>query len=252
MELDLYKASSQADAFCRIYCKAQANLYLECRDAVLVRLKTTDDREYIVWTDPDLLSDGVLSIVKAFYETQTEFEQGIGKVAVMESIKFNQDVFCYNGSVYYLHEAKTGNHCIRRLRTYGSQTVVEQIERQTYKGKGAENIFLSNFYLLDGQKRTYALTCWGVVYKDGCNYLPVFDEDRHYVEDYPLSAFDREEVSVGEIFKNNGYYYKLLQDENGKLFLDCSKMVFVLNQTSIRKRPPEFTRARVISVNFQK
>ncbi|MBQ7633288.1 MAG: hypothetical protein IJS88_04160 [Alphaproteobacteria bacterium] len=252
MELDLFKASHQADVFCRIYCKAQADLHLKCDNAVLVKLKTEKNRTYIVWMDPNELKKGVLSIVRAFYENQTEYDNDIGKVYAMETIKIDSDVFCYNGEVYYLYGAMNGNYCIRKLMAYGSQKVVEQVERQTYEGKEIENIFLSNFYLLDGSKKNYALTCWGISYDGECNYLPVFAEDKHYVEGYSLSAFVREEVRVGDIFKNNGYYYKLQQDEDGKLWLDCSKMVFTLNKPSRDEKLSEFSSAQVIIANFKK
>ncbi len=252
MVLDLFQASCQADALCMVYCKAQANLLLECDDATLVRVKAPESHEHIVWVDPSALQNGIFSFTRAFYETQTEFDEDIGSAVTMEAIKPDQDIICYNGSSYYLYKAKTGNYCIRRLRAYCSQRIVEEMERQTAEEKGEiENIFLSNLYLFDGKEHNYALTCWGIVYASGCNYLPVFDEDQHYVRDYNLSAFTRKEIPVGGIFKNNGCYYKLKEDESGKLYLEYSKMVFALNRTENTK-PPEFKTARVISVNFRK
>ncbi len=253
MTMDLFKASSQAGSLCMVYCKAQADLYLEADTAVLVRLKTTQSQEHIVWMDPAALQSGVVSIVRAFYEVQSDFEDDISDIMTIEVIKPDSDIFCYNGESYYLYKAKTGNHTIRRLRAYTSQAVVEEIERQTYKEKGVENVFLSNLYLFDGQKRNYALTCWGVVYEGGCSYLPVFSEDQHYVEEYDLNAFIREEVPVGGIFKNNGYYYKLMQDDNGKLYLDYSKMVFALNKDSPTKKTKfESTQRSAKIVSFKK
>ena len=255
MKMDLFKASIQADALCMVYCKAQADLYLEADTAVLVRLKTAQDQEHIVWMDPSALQSGEVSIVRAFYEVQSDFEDDIGDIRTIEVIKPDSDIFCYNGESYYLYKAKTGNHTIRRLRAYAAQDVVEEVERQTYKEKGIENIFLSNLYLLEENKRTYALTCWGIVYDEGCSYLPVFSEDQHYVEEYDLNAFVREEVPVGGIFKNNGYYYKLMQDDDGKLYLDYNKMVFALNKdspspkTKFESTPKS---AKIICANFKK
>lgn len=256
MTMDLFRASSQAGALCIVYCKAQADLYLETDNAVLVRLKTVSNQEHIVWMDPSALQNGAVSIVRAFYEVQTEFEDDIGDVRTIEVIKPDSDIFCYNGESYYLYKAKTGNHTIRQLRAYATQAVVEEVERQINEGKDiVENIFLSNLYLFDGQKRNYALTCWGVVYEGGCSYLPVFSEDQHYVEEYDLGAFIREEVPIGGIFKNNGYYYKLMKDDNGKLYLDYDKMVFALNKDSpVKKTKFESTPsvAKIVFANFKK
>ncbi len=253
MTMDLFKASSQAGALCMIYCKAQADLYLEADTAVLVRLTTAQNQEHIVWMDPSALQSGVVSIVRAFYEVQSDFEDDIGDIRTIEVIKPDSDIFCYNGESYYLYKAKTGNHTIRQLRAYATQAVVEEVERQSGYGKGVESVFLSNLYLFDGQKRNYALTCWGVVYEGGCSYLPVFSEDQHYVEEYDLGAFIREEVPVGGIFKNNGYYYKLMQDDNGKLYLDYNKMVFTLNKDSPSKKSKfESTASSAKIVSFKK
>ena len=251
MVLDLFAASSQADELCLVYCKAQASLHLGCEKAVLVRLSTTDNQERVLWVDCDSLTGEVLSFVRAFYEVE-EFEVDVGNIKTIEPIVPDSDVFCYNGSTYYLHKALNGNDCIRRLRAICSQSVVEQMERQNSSKSGIESIFLSNFYLIENNKREYALTLWGIVYSDCCDYLPVFEEDQHYLSEYNLSAFAREEVQVGEIFKNNGYYYKLMRDEKTGLYLESSKMVFALNKKCEVKKPPAYTNARIIMMNFRK
>lgn len=253
MVLDLHAASCQADEMCLVYCKAQASLRLDCEEAVLVRLTTTDNQERIIWLDSKSLTGEVFTFSRAFYEPEGAFEVDVGNIKTIEPIVPDNDIFCYNGHTYYLHKALNGNDSIRRLRALCSQSVVEQVERQTYQKSGIiESIFLSNFYLIEDNKRNYALTLWGIVYPDCCNYLPVFEEDHHFLSEYNLSAFDRQEVRVGEIFKNNGYYYKLQQNDAGKLFLESSKMVFTLNKNCEIKKPPEYTNARIIMMNCRK
>lgn len=250
MLLDLHSASTQADELCLVYCKAQADLYLDCDDAVLVRLKTTDNQERVIWVKS--LQGELFEYARAFYETGEEFEIDVGKIKTIETISPDKDIFCYNGATYYLHKAMNGNDCIRRLRAICSSSVVEQIERQTVQESEIESIFLSNFYLREGNKRDYALTLWGVTYSNSYSYLPVFEEDYHYLSEYSLSAFEREEVPIGGIFKNNGYYYKLMKNEAGELYLESSKMVFQLNKNCAVKKPPEFTNAKIIMMNFRK
>ena len=251
MKMDLFQASCQADELCLVYCKCQANLYLGCDNAVLVRLVTKTNREHIVWMDASLSKQGVYSYARAFHEFQEDAEDDLGDIKFSQEIQPDEDVFCYNGSVYYLYAAISGNSAIRRIRAYCSQSVVEAIER-TEEKEPIEAIYLVNFYLYDGKRRNYAFTGWGVAYQNGCNYLPVFDEDRHYVEEYLLSAFIREELPVGTIFKNNGYYYKVMQDEKGKLCLEYSKVLFTLGKTANeRSAPPEKPKAKVFYVDFK-
>jgi hypothetical protein len=55
-----------------------------------------------------------------------------------------------------------------------------------------------------------------------------------------------------EVAKNNGYYYKLMRDEKTGLYLESSKMVFALNKKCEVKKPPAYTNARIIMMNFRK
>ena len=251
MIMDLFTASTQADGLCRVYCKAQADSYLKCDDAVLVRLKTTDNREKIIWVSEETLHGELLEFVRAFNEDSSAFEVDVGNIKTIETIDRDSEIFCFDNSTYYLHKAMNGNDCIRRLWAVCSQSVVEQIERQEVQGDDIESIFLSNFYLRENGVRKYALTLWGIAYSNSYSYMPVFAEDYHFVREYSLGAFEREEVKVGEIFKNNGYYYKLRRNEAGELYLESSKMVFNLNKKQKIQKPPEFT-AKIIMMNFRK
>ena len=146
MIMDLFAASTQADEMCRVYCKAQADLYLKCDDAVLVRLKTLDNQEKIIWVSERAMHSELLEFVRAFKEDSSAFEVDVGNIKTIETIDRDSEIFCFDNSTYYLHKAMNGNDCIRRLRAICSQSVVEQIERQEVQGDDIESIFLSNFY----------------------------------------------------------------------------------------------------------
>lgn len=251
MKMDFFNSSCQADEICLVYCKAQANLYLNCDNAILVRLKTAADHEHIVWMDDGLASQGIFSYVRAFYEPQDWADDDLGDVKYRTIIRPDTDVICYNGNAYFLYAPQNKNMQIRRLKAYFSQAVVEEVERQTYENKVPDAVFLSNFYTMDGKSRDYALTCWGVSYENATNYLPVFDEDHHYLEEYELSHFTREEIPIGGIFKNNGYFYKLLSGPDGKLGLEQAKSVFLLGKNDQTPQVKPVQQAKIISVNFR-
>ena len=179
--MNLFNSSCQADDICTVYCKAQANIYLDCKNASLVRLKTASGHEHIVWMDDSLANQGIYSYARAFYEPQEWQDDDLGDVKYRIFIQPNKDVFCYNGNTYFLDSPQNKNLKIRRLRAYCSQDVVEEVERQTYENKVPTAVFISNFYTYDGKSQNYALTCWGISYENETNYLPIFDEDHHYL-----------------------------------------------------------------------
>lgn len=254
-KMNLFNSSCQADEICQVYCKAHANVRLDCDNSVLVRVKTTAGREHIVWMDEQLAAQGIYSYVRAFYEPQEWADEDLSDVVRHTFIRPDNDVFCYNGHAYFLYATQNKNFQIRRLMAFGMQSVVEQIERQTYEDKAPEAIFLSHFYTMDGKSKNYACTCWGISYKDGTNYLPVFDEDRHYIEDdYKLTHFVREEVAEGSVFKNNGYFYKLLLENDGKLVLEQAKSVFLLGKSDDypKKNDLRTTTAQIILHDFRR
>ena len=125
--LDFFRASRQADELCIVYCKSHANVCLGCDDAVLVRLVTKANREHIVWMDASGAENGIYGYVRAFHEFQEDVDDDVGDVKYRQEIRPDYDVFCYNGSVYYLYGAEGGNYVIRRLYVYNSQHVVETI-----------------------------------------------------------------------------------------------------------------------------
>ncbi len=250
--MNLFNSSCQADEIYQIYCKAHANVYLQCDNAVLVYLKTKNGHEHIVWMNENAAEQGNCSYVRAFYEPQNWEEDDLGDAKYQIIIRPDIDVFCYNGNIYFLYATQNHNNQIRRLKAYCSQTIVEAVEYQTYH-KMPQAVFLSNFYTLDGKGKNYALTCWGIAYENETHYLPVFDEDRHYLEEkYQLSQFMREELVPGDVFKNNGYYYKVLNGKDGKLELEQAKSVFMFGKADDYPTIEPVKTAKIISVNFAK
>ena len=114
--MNLFNSSCQADDICTIYCKAQANIYLNCKNASLVRLKTASGHEHIVWMDNSLANQGIYSYARAFYEPQEWQDDDLGDVKYRIFIQPNKDVFCYNGNTYFLYAAQNKNFQIRRLK----------------------------------------------------------------------------------------------------------------------------------------
>ena len=250
-KMKLFNSSCQADDMCIVYCKAHADMCLNSDNAVLVRLKTESGREHIVWMDANLAEQGVYHYQRAFYELQEWQEDDLSKVATRILIRPDYDVFCYNRNVYFLYTMQSKNLQIRRLRAYPTQRIVEDIERQLYKNKAPDEIFLANFYTFDKNGKNYELTCWGLSYKEGTNYVPVFDEDRHYLEEFDILHFSRDELPVGAIFKNNGYYYKVLQNADGKLELEQAKSAFLFNKNAECMVQPLKPQAKIISFDFK-
>lgn len=246
--MNLFDSAGQTDEVCLVYCRSQANLHLQCTNAVLVRLKTNSGHEHIVWMDAD--NHGMEAYCHAFYVMQSDADDDLSDVLYRVEVRPDKDVFCYNGNTYFLHAADNGNCRIMMLKVYFSQNIVEDIEHQDDLGKNPEAIFLSNFYWLKDNCKKYVLTCWGVVYADQTNYLPVFMEDCRYITENGLSSFMREELPVGAIFEKNGYFYKVSKSADGKLCLERAKSVFLLGKEQ-NKPQAEPIQARIIKVNFK-
>lgn len=227
--LDLFNSSCQADAMCLVYCKAQANLILDSQNAVLVRIRTKSGLSRIVWMDKDDLVNVCPKFRPAFYEFQDIPDAEKNICYSKQVLKPNEDVFAYNGGAYFLYQMPSGNQSIRMLKAYGSQKIVENLEHYAERHNDVENIYLANFYATQGSQKQYVLTCWGIVRHNGCDYLPIFADDLHYLEEHQPDYFLRYELNVGEIFKRNNYYYKVIKDADGKLCLLFSKLVFALN-----------------------
>lgn len=226
-----YLSSGLTDDLCIVYCKTHANLYLECLNATLVRLITSTNHEHIVWYDPDVGKDpyGILSFTKAFLELSSYFDGDSEEIVKIKPIVADKDVFFVNGDLYFLHCKKDGEEVIRKITSYTRQELIEALEFYTGEDdKVPQTVYLTNCFLIKDNRLEYAFTAWGVAYDDVCNYLPVFNKDYHFIEEYGISAFEKKQVQVGEYFKAHGNYYKVLEDAQGKICMDKSKSVFTL------------------------
>lgn len=247
--LDLLTCSHQADEFCLVYCKAHANIMLACKNAQLVHLISGAEKHHIVWMDPDAEQNGMSSYVRAFYEFNGDSDDDLGNPVSRTVITPDKDIFCYNGNAYFLHRPENGNMVIRQLTMFGSQSSVEALETfSETESKVPLGVFLAEFSLMNNNKLEFALMCWGIAYEDECNYVSVFEEDSHYLQEYEVGAFVRSEVPVGFVFKKNDFYYKLLEDDGGKLMLERSRSLFMLG-TSQKETFPAGHHARIIAFN---
>ncbi|MCQ2734697.1 MAG: hypothetical protein MJ212_01945 [Alphaproteobacteria bacterium] len=246
--LNLYKSSGLPREMCMIYCKAQANLYLECTNATLVRLVTSSKHEHIAWYDPAVGKNpsGELAFTRAFVEVSAYFVGDSYEIVDIQPIVADKDMFFVNGDLYFLHRQKNGDEVIRKITIYSRQEMVETLNSYTDEENEVwQAIYLVHCYLIKNNGLEYAFTAWGMASEDTCSYLPVFHKDYHFMEEYEIGNFEKKQVQVGESFKAHGYFYKVLEDAEGKLCLDQSKSIFTLYHgtkigdkgTKMRKNP---------------
>ena len=258
--LDLRHSSCQADEGCIVYCRSQANILLKTPDAKLFKITTQAGKVHYVWQDaPDGYEYEFPVACRAFAEEDDLADDDIFDVKIRQEIIPDEDIFCFGGYVYYLHAKPNSNLVIYRICAYSSQKIVEQIIAEDFHDIVAENIFLSNFFLLDGKCRKYIMTCWGIVYQDGFLYMPIFDEDRHYIHERDVTAYVREEIPPGTVFmhedklaRNGKMYYQTAVDEHGKFYLNYSNNPFNFDDKKEKKYQTENKTARIIQVNFTK
>lgn len=242
--LDLLTCSRQADELCLVYCKAHANVLLDCENAVLVHLVSKAGKHHIVWMDPVSVQNGIDSYVRAFYEFNEDGEDDLGEAVFKKIIEPDKDIFCYNGNAYFLYTAPNGNLSVRLMKMFPTQDAVVVLDQDSeQEPKAPLNVFLAKFSIIENNEINYALTCWGIAYENECNYITVFDDDSHWLQEYNLSVFVREELPVGTIFKKNDMYYKLVTDDKGKLCLERSSSVFTFSRKS---HPAPMESARLI------
>ena len=234
--LDLLTCSRQADELCLVYCKVHATMLLDCEDAVLVHLVSKAQKHHIVWMDPVAAQNGIDSYIRAFYEFNEDSEDDLSDAVSKHIIEVDKDIFCHNGNAYFLRSAPNGNFSIRQMKMFPTQSSVESLERASEtEPQVPVNVFLAKFSIIENNTLKYALTCWGVSYEKECNYISVFDEDSHWLQEYLVEAFVREELPVGTVFKKNNMYYKLICDDAGKLGLERSPSVFMFDKPKLKK-----------------
>ncbi len=250
--LDLKHSSCQVDEGCIVYCRSHANILLDSSNAKLFRITTAADKVHYVWLDsPDDFEYEFPGICRAFLEDSDLLDDDISDIKIRQEIIPDEDIFCFAGYVYYLHRNPNGNLIIRRICAYSSQRIVEQIISEDFHDIEAESIYLANFYQMADYGRQYVMTCWGVVYQGGFLYIPIFDEDRHFIYDSPIQSYIKEEIPAGTIFKANGMYYQTAADNEGNIYLNYSRSPFIFNR-AIEKPINQNRRARILQVTFNK
>lgn len=247
---NLWHSSCQADEGCIVYCSSQANVLIDSQNAKLFRITTATDKVHYVWRDsPDGYEYEFPAACRAFMEDFDMLDDDIFNIKNKQQIIPDKDVFCFGGYVYYLRHTANDNLVIRRICSYSSQEIAEAIVADDFPDEVAESVYLVNFYQLENRGRKYTLTCWGVVLENGILYIPVFDEDRHFMEEVPIGAFLKEEIPVGTILTVRKMYYQVAEDDHGKLYLNRARNVFLLNKNiKTRTEAP----ARIIKVSFNK
>lgn len=251
--LDLKHSSCQADEGCIVFCKSHADVLLNTTYAKLFRITTATDKVHYIWQDaPDEYEYEFPAACRAFLEDGDMLDDDIFDIRIREEIVPDEDIFCFAGYVYYLHRKQNGDLVIRRICAYSSQKIVEQIISEDFHDIVAESIFLDNFYLMAEFGRRYVMTCWGVVYPGGFLYIPIFDEDRHYIYDTPIQSYIKEEIPAGTVFKARGMYYQTALDEQGKIYLEYSRSPFLFNRADESRIANQNKTARVLKVTFKK
>ena len=248
--MDLKHSSCQADEMCIVDCQSKAKDLLLSPIAKLFRITTNSGKVHYVWYESaDNYEFEFPTAWRAFLEDDDMLDDDIFDIKSKQEIKPDEDIFCSGGFVYYLHREERGDLVIRRICAYSSQQIVEQIIAEDFRDIVVENIYLSNFYLIEGKGRKYVLTSWGVVYNGGFLYIPIFDEDRHYIYERPVTSYVREELTIGAVFCANGVYYQTATDENAKLYLRYADTPFAFNKATSRERVKP---AKIVKMNFQR
>jgi len=252
-KLNLWHSSCRADEGCIVYCKSQANVLMATSCAKLFRITTNADKVHYVWRDsPDDFEYEFPIACRAFIEPPDMLEDDIFDVKLIQEIVPEQDIFCFNGYIYYLHRKKNGNLIVRRINAYSSQKIIEQMISEDYHDIEIENVYFSNFYVVEAHGRKYVMTCWGIVYQDGFLYVPIFDEDRHFIYDRPIESYMKEEIPVGKVFMANKMYYQIAQDEENKFCLNYSRSPFLFAKDAQKKPVSKQNKAIIVRMSANK
>jgi len=248
--MDLAHFSCQADRMCLVSRRSEANYLLLSPQTKLFRVTTNSGNIHYVWYEAaDNYEYEFPAACRAFLEDDNMLDEDIFDVKSKQEVKPNEEVFCVNGYTYYLHKEERGDLVIRRICAYPSQQIVEQVIAEDYRDVVIENIYLANFYLLEGDGLKYVLTCWGVVYKRGIVYLPLFTEDWHCLCELSVTSYVREELPVGAVFHAKGLYFQSATDEKEKLYLRYSEIPFAFNKLKSKQKEEP---TRIVQFNFKK
>lgn len=225
--MTLEQSSRPVGKNCIVFCNRQANLYLGCTDAVLVRVQTPDGKYHFLWQSA-AKRDTLEELYPAFCEDMTITYT----VAIKHQIALDE-IFCYNGECYYLAKSGIGTQSIRLINLYSSQKIVEQIASYDSSPNPIKDVYLERVYKL-GASKQLATVAWFVARGNFCDQIPVLEEDAKGFRELLRGLHVNEKVAVGECVSLQGKIYILQQDKNGKLYLAQSKMKLLkLNTSSV-------------------
>ena len=214
--MDLRQSSEPVDNRCQVRCRNRANQLLDCNDSELLRWQTQSGKVHYIWSSAKY--DWLL-LCRAFVEDTEFWEDNLLEIKQRRMVVADQDIFLFGGQFYYLEQTKT-NFVIRRLFAYCSQSIVEAMIKERNPDFVIESIYLANFYFAKPHRLEYVMTCWGVISdNDSLFYIPVFDEDRHWFDEYETTAFVISEIDENTIFRKGKFSYKMFFDENNKIGL---------------------------------
>lgn len=216
-KVTLKQSSRPAGANCVVYCDSQANFYLDCTDAVLVRLYTSDGKYHFVWQSKSG-EDGTKKFYPAFYDDDFEPTHHL---FIQHEINVNE-IFCYNGECYYLSESITGTKSIRLIYMYSNQKIIEQIASFDNVAQGVDYISLNRIYELDTCKKSETVA-WTIFRGNICDYIPVVEQHGCNFTDIINSKHLVQPINLGDIVMISGKVYVLQKDNDG-LYLAKSNL----------------------------
>ncbi|MBQ9035780.1 MAG: hypothetical protein IJ099_07490 [Alphaproteobacteria bacterium] len=215
--MTLKQSSRPVDANCVVYCDRQANFYLDCTDAVLVRLYTSDGKCHFVWQS-ESGENGTRQFYPAFYNDTFELANHLfGR----QEIEVNE-IFCYNGECYYLSENEVGTKSIRLINMYSDQKIIEQIALFDDIPQGVDYICLNRIYEFDTCKKSETVA-WTVFRGNICDHIPVLEQKDCNFTDIINGRHIIQQVNVGEVVILSGKVYVLQKDNDG-LYLAKSNL----------------------------
>lgn len=224
--MTLLQSSRLAEKDCLVYSQSLANVILECKEndeAMLVKVSSSE-RNYFVWVPHSSQNSNTVYFCAAFCENIDDMPD-VNSGRVIET----NEIFCYNGKAYYLHRNRRGKLYIRSLIFLSSQDIAEEIARNDKETENIEDIYLVHMFAL-GKSKKYLFTAWGVLTERTVEYLPIFEEDWHFFDEYPVTSLLREIVKTGTSFASHGKLYVSGYDKKKKLVLNrVGRMKIQLN-----------------------
>ena len=188
--------------------------YVRCND---------DEKNYILWVNAD---NGNLSCLPLFVE-----DADLGNLNNVTVIPLLRTALIYhkrnqNNGVFYIL-IKGQNDTVRKIKIFSDEDMIDNYcAVQGYKPYG---VALCKVFSIKDNR--YITTCWSICYDDphehGANGKPQNYEtlltvdlaDADLLEEVGVANLYTVLLKEGDTFKTQGKLYRILKDENGKLFI---------------------------------